>query len=159
VRPYTLSKKLLANLVYVVILFNLQLPVFKDRVRTPSGANEGIVYHLSPATRKGGNDFSAYFRLYLPELCRLCIYLAVSIRANCRNYALKPPQFCGFGFSTLVISVGHGLTRSADNRLDSAWRPCRPDRSRRTFRLQLKTGMPRQSSLFVSGSASPSPRL
>ena len=54
------------NLVCVAILFNLQLPVFKDRLfvcrpsgtlapspATPFRANGGILYHISPAPRKG----------------------------------------------------------------------------------------------------------
>ena len=76
-RPYTLSKKLLANLVYVVILFNLQLPVFKDRVRTPSGANEGIVYHFRTPPRKGGFAFIPNFRSYWRKSANTALYYRI----------------------------------------------------------------------------------
>ena len=70
-RPYTLSKKLLSSLgdgrrpsdlvIRVAILFNLQLPVFKDRVQ-PFRANECIVYQIRPLPRKGENRGIRSFR-------------------------------------------------------------------------------------------------
>ena len=41
--------------IYVAILFNLQLPLFKDRRPHPSGANESILYQKLPQPRKGVN--------------------------------------------------------------------------------------------------------
>ena len=83
-RPYTLSKKLfhcsidrlfglfgfaieqshnlnnqnnssLDLVIRVVILFNFQLPVVKDRAG-PEGRNECIVYHFCRGVRKGENE-------------------------------------------------------------------------------------------------------